>query len=181
MICRTREDRDLNFPSFHLSGQVLTVCSSTKYLGHIINDDMSDDDDMYRQRRMLYMQANMLRKKFYSCSENVKTTLFRAYCTPLYTAPLWVKFKQASSKKLQVAYNDCMRILLGRPRCCSASEMFCGVGVVTFHALLRNLTYKFICRLNASKNRLIVVLTQPNFSSTRYGSSIWNHWYSILL
>ncbi len=44
------------------------------------------------------------------CSDEVKIDLFRAYCTSFYTAPLWFKFKKES--KLQVAYDDCMRILL---------------------------------------------------------------------
>ena len=94
----------------------------------------------------------MLARKFSWCSDKVKVNLFRAYCTPLYIAPLWVKVKKASLKKLQVAYNDCLRILLRKPRWCSASEMFCNARVNTFHALLRNLMYKFICRLNVSHN-----------------------------
>ena len=40
MICRTKEDQKLNFPVFYLSGQILSVCNSCKYLGHIINDKM---------------------------------------------------------------------------------------------------------------------------------------------
>ena len=150
MICRTKEDRDLNFPAFYLSGQLLCVCNKTKYLGHFITDQMSDDDDMYRQCRILYAQANMLARQFYMCSDHVKIGLFRTYCTPLYSAPLWAKFKKASMHKLQVAYNDCMRILLKKPRWCSASELFCNAGVNTFQALLRNLMYKFICRVNDS-------------------------------
>ncbi len=55
-------------------------------------------------------------------------------------------------QKLQVAYNDAMRILLRRPRWHSASEMFVNVRVITFKALLRNLMYRFICRLNAPKD-----------------------------
>ncbi len=46
-----------------------------KYLGHIINNEMSDDD-MYRQRRKLYAQANMLVRKLYMCSDQVKINLF---------------------------------------------------------------------------------------------------------
>ena len=33
---------------------------------------------MYRQRRMLYAQANMLVRKFHYCSDEVKVNLFRA-------------------------------------------------------------------------------------------------------
>ena len=151
------------------------------YLGHFITDQMYDDDDMFRQRRTLYAQANMLRRKFHSCSHVIKVNLFRTYCTPLYTAPLWVKFKKASMYKLQVAYNDCLRILLKQPRWCSASDMFCRSGVCTLQALLRNLMYKFICRLNVSMNSVVLRLVDPTSSDTRYQSALWKHWYTSLL
>ena len=51
MIVRSKEDRQLTFPDFFLSGSGLDVCSEIKYLGHIISNDLSDDMDIYRQRR----------------------------------------------------------------------------------------------------------------------------------
>ncbi len=35
---------------FYLSGQDLNVCTSAKYLGRVNNNEISVDDDMYRQR-----------------------------------------------------------------------------------------------------------------------------------
>ncbi len=91
MIWKTKDNKDLNFPDLYLSGQDLNVYTTAKYLGHIINNNMSDDN-MYRQRRKLYAQTNMLVRKCYMCSDQVKINLFRAYCTSFYTATLWVKF-----------------------------------------------------------------------------------------
>lgn len=85
--------------------QLLGSRSCMKYLGHLITDRMEDDADMYRNRRMLYVQANMLVRKFHHCSDDVKVSLFRAYCTPLYAAPSWVNYKKETMRKLQVAYN----------------------------------------------------------------------------
>lgn len=45
MICRTQKNRDFNFPDSYLSAQVLNICMEMKYLGIIINNEMSDDDD----------------------------------------------------------------------------------------------------------------------------------------
>ena len=181
MICRTREDKDLSFPSFYLSGQVVSIHRKAKYLGHVLTDQLCDDEDLFRQRRTLYAQANMLLRKFKHCSTEVKVSLFRAYCTPLYTAPLWVKFKKESMSKLQIAYNDCMRIFLCKPRWSSASELFCNLGVSTFQALRRNLMYRFICRINVSQNYIIGLLVNPCLSDTRYQSPFWKHWYECLL
>ena len=110
----------------------------------------------------------------------VEMSLFKAYCTPPYTAPLWTKYKRVSVQKLQSASNDGLCILLKKPRWSSASELFCRVGVATFHALLRNLKYTFICRLNGSCNLIIGLLSNPGFSMVRYQSSMWKHWYQCL-
>jgi hypothetical protein len=181
LICRTKEDQKVHFPMFYLSGHCICVSNCTKYLGHIITDKMEDDADMYRQRRMLYIQANMLVRKFHYCSDDVKVHLFRAYCTPMYAAPLWVNYKKETMRKLQVAYNDCLKILLKKPRSSSASKLFCDLRLSCLQALLRNLMFKFMCRLDESQNCIIVRLTSPRCSSVRYQSHLWKHWYDCLL
>lgn len=181
LICRTTEDKHLCFPDFYLSGQKLNASCKTKYLGHFITDQLRDDDDIYRQRRMLYAQANTLARKFHMCSDVVKIKLFKTYCTPLYTASLWCKYKRASLQKLRVAYNDAMRILLKKPRSTSASQLFCSINVYTFEALLRHIMYRFILRLNDCKNSLVQMLVNPACSCVRYQSSVWKLWYKSLL
>lgn len=180
MICRTKEDKCMNYPDFCLSNVMLNVTTKTKYLGHIITADMSDDDDIYRQCRMLYAQANTLKRKFGACTDNVKMTLFKSYCTPLYTAHLWTNYKKASLQRLQVAYNDAFRVLLRRPRWTSATELFVSARVKTLQAVLRTLMYNFICRLNKSENEVLLSLTSVRWSATRYQSEMWKHWYSCL-
>ena len=135
---------------------------------------------MSRQRRVLYVQANMLVRKFHHCTTDVKVNLFRTYCSPLYTAPLWIRYKKESLLKLKVAYNDCLRILLKKPRSTRASGLFCKFGLTTFMALLRNLTFKFMSRLDCAKNELIAQLVDPSRSSVRYMSTIWEHWHECL-
>lgn len=51
IICKTKEDGQMPFPFFFfLSNDVMQVISKVKYLGHILTEDMSDDD-IYRQCR----------------------------------------------------------------------------------------------------------------------------------
>ncbi len=145
---KTKEDKKSNFPSFVLADQVLGVVSKFRYLGHIIRDDLCDDDDIQRQCCKLYAQANMLARKFSKCTDDVKIALFRSYCTSLYTAQLWCRYSAAKMKKIQVAYNDAFRILLKHPRWTSASHMFVSSDMPTFHAVLRKVIFSFICRLN---------------------------------
>ena len=60
-----------------------------------------------------------------------------------------------------------MRILLRKPRGSSASEMFVFARVNTFQAVIRNLMYKFMGRLDVSSNSVIVALVNPSKSSLR--------------
>ena len=82
MISRTKDDQKLSFPSFYLAGDVLEVVKKFKYLGHIIRDDLCDDDDVQCQCCKLYGQANMLARKFHMCTDNAKIALFK---TTLYS------------------------------------------------------------------------------------------------
>ncbi len=180
MIVRSVDDKNAIFPDFKLCDNILKICSEAKYLGHMFTDNAMDDDDIMRQRRKLYARGNMLVRKFHMCSPDVKVALLRAYCTPLYTAHLWYNFKKGSMQRLTVAYNDAMRMLLRVPRYFSASQMFAEVNVPACQAVIRNLTHKFMVRLDKSENCIINVLINPAISSTRYTSPLWKHWYKSL-
>ena len=71
-------------PNFQLCGTGLPY----KYLGHIINPELSDDADIMCQTRHLYARANTIIRKVNSASLNTKLMLFRAYCMPIYGCQL---------------------------------------------------------------------------------------------
>ncbi len=103
------------------------------------------------------------------CTADVKVELFRTFCTPLYTAQIWWYYRLYSFRKLNVAYNDIMRLLLRLPRHHSASQLFANICVPAFQAVLRNLVFKFITQLDKSDNVIIQGLVK-----------IWRHWYKLL-
>ena len=53
MIFRCNKMKDIRIPNFVLINILLTRVTKYKYLGHCINDDLSDDDDMARQYRQI--------------------------------------------------------------------------------------------------------------------------------
>ena len=110
-----------------------------KYLGHDICADLSDDRGINRQCRMLYGQEKMLIRKFGACSPPVKTKLFNAYCTPMYTAHLWRHYKKSSMHRLNVAYTDGLQMLLRVPRWSGASQLFVNADVLTCTAACADL------------------------------------------
>ena len=86
------------------------------------------------------------------------------------------------NNKLRVACNNVFRFLLGLPRDeqgrpCSASGMFASRRVKSLQEILRNLIYKFMCRLDVSDNDLVrSILSQ---SVTRI-SKLRKHWNRLL-
>jgi len=77
--------------------------------------------------------------------------------TSLHTCGLITK--KTSLQRLQVTYNEAMRILLRKPRWSCASEMFVAAGINILQAVLRNLMYKCFCRVNESENEIIMDLS----------------------
>ena len=61
-------------------------------------------------------QGNALACRFHMCLDNVKVTLFRSYCSSLYTSQLWWNYRVNSIRKLYVAYNNAFRMLFRLPR-----------------------------------------------------------------
>ncbi len=155
MIISSKQHKMLAVPKFHLNGMELLVNKETVYLGYFIIEDFRDDRDIQRQCRNLYSQGNMLVRKFSMCSPNAKVSLFRTFCTPMYTAQLWCNFYAYSENKLRIVYNYIMRMLLGLQWCHSASQMFANINVPAYQADIRNLIFKFMCRLDKSENDII--------------------------
>ncbi|KAK7930085.1 hypothetical protein WMY93_006480 [Mugilogobius chulae] len=71
----------------------------------------------------------------------------------MYTAHLWRHYRRSSLHRLNVAYNDGLRMLLRVPRWSSASQMFVNSGVPTCPAVLRRLMYSCMQRLTVSMNK----------------------------
>ena len=89
MVFRSNLLKDIHIPDFVLNGKLIDKVTNCKYLGHCINDALNDNDDMARQCKQMYAQGNALIRKFYMCTETVKITLFRSYCSTLYPSALW--------------------------------------------------------------------------------------------
>ena len=77
-----------------LGDTVLNVVQTYRYLGHIITNNLSDEADMEDKMRGLYARSNMLRRKFYFCSDQVKNKLFSAYCNNIYVFAMGLLSKE---------------------------------------------------------------------------------------
>jgi hypothetical protein len=52
--------------------------SEFQYLGHMVNNDFSNDDDVKREIRNMFMRTNILIRRYAKCSFAVKLILFKA-------------------------------------------------------------------------------------------------------
>ena len=183
MIRRSKLLKNAIVSPFKLCGENLTEVSEAKYLGHYISADGKDVKDMNRACSQVYAQGNSLIRKFHMCTDKVKVKLFVTYCSQFYCAPLWHFQKSDKSyRKLFVAYNNVFRLFLRLPRDaqgrpCSASGMFVSRKVRSFQEILRNLVFKFQCRLNLSQNELVVCNL---FGNVLDWSKLRKHWYKLL-
>jgi len=76
-----RRDRIVanGFPLLSIGEHSIKFVSEFKYLGHVINSCMSDDDDINREVRNMFTRTNVLIRRFGNCSLPVKLSLFKTY------------------------------------------------------------------------------------------------------
>jgi hypothetical protein len=115
----------------------------------------------------------MLARRFVGCSDQVKVTLFKAYCQSFYTCSLWVKYTQRAYSTLRVQYNNAFRVLFGLPRDCSASLMLAERQVDGFHAIIRKRCASQLNRLRASSNGILSVFAE------RLDSPMFGRWIQL--
>jgi hypothetical protein len=104
MCIKPMSYKELITPKVYLNGAPLLFISKHKYLGFIITDDLTDNSDMKRIIRTLYVQGNKLGSYFKNCTDDVKVKLFQSYCYSFYGLNLWCKFTNVCMQKVTSAY-----------------------------------------------------------------------------
>ena len=72
------------------------------YLGHVITPNLNDNLDIARKKRAICIRANMLSRKFFKCTPNIKALLFKSYCSNVYCEHLLANYAQYHLAKLSV-------------------------------------------------------------------------------
>ena len=94
------------------------------------------------------------------CSLSVKLKLFNSYCASMYTPHLWWNYKKMSICKLQITYHNILKMNIGLYKCESRpTSATCAItNTQCCQSVIRNLVYKFVCRLDKSKNAIVKAL-----------------------
>ena len=112
-------------------------------------------------------------KKFANCSINVKLVVFKTYCSCLYTSQLWGTCLSRTMNRVKVAYNDSLRMVLGIPRYCSASEMFAYTNRPSCQCVKRLNIYSFMKRIQCMNNEIVHGIVH---SDLIFSSLLWLNW-----
>ena len=72
--------------------------------------------------------------------------LFNAVCSPVYGCQLWFNFIKEPFRRIHVAFNNALRLLLKMPTWCSASQLFVQHGAITFWLLFVNSSSRYYAR-----------------------------------
>ena len=95
--------------------------------------------------RYIYAQGNALVRKFYMCTETVRISLFKSYCSSLYTSSRRSNYRSESLRKLQ---NGMSRFLYE-----VGFFLFCARAICNAPTLMQ------ISQLNVIKNKNITIET----------------------
>ena len=102
---------------FIFLGQWLHLCKSVVHLGHTLNQDLTDRDDITTIRKVMCWQANCMLHIFSSCDAHTKTKLFQSFCLSLYGSALW-KVSSPELHPLAVTFNNILRKIWSLPQQC---------------------------------------------------------------
>ena len=143
------------FPQFKIDNSYINYVPQFKYLGHIISNNGSDNQDIQREIRNMFIRTNVLRRKFASCSFNVKKILFKSYCMCFFDIALWSSFTIALITKLHSCYNKCVKLFFGYKRFSSLTATLLETGLPSFDTVLLNSRAKFKICLDKNSNLLV--------------------------
>jgi len=147
------------FPSFSADGNNLSFVTCFKYLGHMIERTLSDDSDINRELKCLFVRANLLNRRFWRCSVEVKLRLFKTFCMCFYDIGLWRFYRAGSLRKLASAYVKCIKIFFGYHKYFSVSHMLMDLGLPSFNTVIFNANVISHNRFNLSANSLVQIAT----------------------
>ena len=153
---------------FQCFGSSLEYTDCAKYLGCFISSDFSDDSDIRRLVRSTYARGNTLISKFRHCSTDVKSKLFKSYCSSFYGSNIWCSFNVSSRKKLTVAYKQVFRSFFSCKREATTFQMLCH-DIQPYDVLERKYLNGFLDRIFNCDNIIVkAIVNAMFFTSTQF-------------
>ena len=174
MCIKPRRFKDLYIPNITLNGDVLDFVTCHKYLGYNIDVSFTDNKDISRQIRSIYAQGNSIDRKFQDCSPEVKSQLFKSYCSSFYCTTVWSDFKPTALQKLNIAYKRIFRSMFFFLKTGSVTSKMLQNNCNPLVVILRKLINGFRTRLINSDNSLVHAIVSSVFYLNSAVTRQWN-------
>ena len=142
----------------YLGGKEFQVVKSFKYLGHMIEENLSDVSDIDFRLNSFYASTNSVLRNFRLADTNTVLFLFNSYCKPVYGINLWsnkLTLSRAKFKAFEVAYNNTLKRILGIPLYSSNHEAADKCGQLLLKHHVAALQSRYYHRLSSSKCSII--------------------------
>ena len=72
------------FSLFKIGGDDIQFVTEFGHLGHVINSSLTDDEDINREVRNMFVRKNVLLRRFGNCSVSTMWTLFKSCCMSMH-------------------------------------------------------------------------------------------------
>ena len=118
-----------------------------KYLGHIIDNCMSDDADVDREIKKLFTRTNLLIRRFSRCTVTVSVCAFMT--------SLWSRYSMQHLNKFRSCYHKCLKVLFGYPKFSSVTLMLLDLKLPSFNTIIHNARLTFNARLLSVNNAIV--------------------------
>ena len=142
-------------PQFYLDSIRIKQVFSHSYLGFYINSEMCNDDLVGEVIKSIYRRGNMIKRKFFSCTESVKLRLFQTYCSTFYCCALWLEEDPELLNRAKVCHNNVLRYFIPTQLKDSISGHFVNRNLSNFDILVRKARFSLYNRVISSQNRLV--------------------------
>ena len=159
--------------SIMINNNQIEFVDSFKYLGFTLTFNRKDNCHIGNLYRGLCARANMVLRNFSKCTNEVKTQLFKSYCTSFYGLSLSVNITASQFNNLKVCYNKGIRKLFKLQRQDSISEICVNKGLPTLKEIRRRGVVSLLQRLKEFNNSIAKSLTNMTYFQTTYLFKEW--------
>ena len=167
-----------------LDGDQFEVVKNYKYLGHYINWNLDDEEDIKCRLNGFYGKFNSVYRNFNNVSIQTFLFLFNSYCCPEYGLSLWnVNYTQGKQimKSFEIAYSNALKKIIGVPRYSSShiTADICDQLLLKHHIAFVQLRYIF--RILESNNSIFRICSPMLKVGYLYSavSNLFNNDYSV--
>jgi len=133
----------------------LKFVTNFKYLGHIIDNKLSDSDVIERDIKNLFVRCNTLRTWFNMCSTAVKC-VFLDICLCFYNMVLWRNYTVTCLHRFKASYHRCVQKFFGFARTDSMTDIIVSLKLPSFCTVLYNARWRFCAQSSLSCNGIVV-------------------------